>query len=295
VTFRYTKSETDKVRREAPVAWGTIVEGIDEGDGWLKVDRYYLPMTFQGLSLLVPVVDEKATTSIAVEPIEQPVQPVPTAALARAMAVKVPCAAVQGLPAQSTSLCVDRRRRPPTPATAAEARIAEEEEEAGAELSASSSGPPLAAPAEEAAEAESAQEPKEDAREDTSEDQDKKTEESVKEHKAELPWQLKPSVGTWLLKAQRPACTRLAAPAATTPATEVAGEEEEEEEQAPVQPENDTACEPQLFADVLLRKLGKPIEDVHGSEDISPSTCAPEGESPLATPLSAGPLLAAVH
>merc|ERR1740121_845446 len=55
LAYRFTKSETDKVRRENPVPWGSIVKGFDEGDGWLRVGRYFLPMTYQGMPLLVPV------------------------------------------------------------------------------------------------------------------------------------------------------------------------------------------------------------------------------------------------
>lgn len=61
VAYRYTKSETDKVKNEAgPAKWGDIVDGIDEGDGWLKVGQYYLPMTYRGIPVITPVQDSGA-------------------------------------------------------------------------------------------------------------------------------------------------------------------------------------------------------------------------------------------
>lgn len=58
VAYRYSKREGDKVRSE-PAKWGEIVEGVDEGDGWLKVGQFYLPMTYQGSPVITPVVGDK--------------------------------------------------------------------------------------------------------------------------------------------------------------------------------------------------------------------------------------------
>jgi len=61
VAYRYSKSETDKVKNEAgPAKWGDIVDGIDEGDGWLKVGQYYLPMTYRGIPVITAVQDSGA-------------------------------------------------------------------------------------------------------------------------------------------------------------------------------------------------------------------------------------------
>lgn len=35
-------------------AWGTIVQGIDNGDGWLKVGAFYLPMKLRGVTVVRP-------------------------------------------------------------------------------------------------------------------------------------------------------------------------------------------------------------------------------------------------
>lgn len=57
VSYRYSKKLEDKVktRQSGPARWGDIVEGIDEGDGWLKVGEYYLPMTYEGKPVITPV------------------------------------------------------------------------------------------------------------------------------------------------------------------------------------------------------------------------------------------------
>lgn len=61
VAYRYSKSETNKVKNEAgPAKWGDIVDGTDEGDGWLKVGQYYLPMTYRGIPVITAVQDSGA-------------------------------------------------------------------------------------------------------------------------------------------------------------------------------------------------------------------------------------------
>jgi len=63
VAFRYTKREADKVKSErGPAKWGEIVQGIDEGDGWLKVGKYYLPMMYQGVPVVTPVSDVESSS-----------------------------------------------------------------------------------------------------------------------------------------------------------------------------------------------------------------------------------------
>lgn len=65
--YRYTKSNADKrttmsaANIPAGPLWGEIVDGIDEGDGWLKVSvegrQYYLPMALEGTPVISPVKD----------------------------------------------------------------------------------------------------------------------------------------------------------------------------------------------------------------------------------------------
>lgn len=59
VAFRYSKVDTDKVKSgPGPAKWGETIEGFDEGDGWLKVGSFYLPMVYQGVPIVTPVVSE---------------------------------------------------------------------------------------------------------------------------------------------------------------------------------------------------------------------------------------------
>lgn len=57
ILFRHSKSEADKVRADgSPLAkWDETVEGVDEGDGWLKVGAFYLPMKLEGVQVLTSV------------------------------------------------------------------------------------------------------------------------------------------------------------------------------------------------------------------------------------------------
>merc|ERR1740121_2796782 len=110
VAYRFTKSETDKVRRENPVPWGSIVKGFDEGDGWLRVGRYFLPMTYQGMPLLVPV--GEAPSAVASS---SPSNILHAARAPRAKPTSLRTRA-NSRGSQSGSLPVDRR--PPTAATA---------------------------------------------------------------------------------------------------------------------------------------------------------------------------------
>lgn len=80
VAFRYSKLETDKVKSgPGPAKWGEIVEGIDEGDGWLKVGNFYLPMVYQGVPIVTPVADSESKSVEGVAqapatPLTKPVQ-----------------------------------------------------------------------------------------------------------------------------------------------------------------------------------------------------------------------------
>jgi len=50
VMYRLSKDMADTSTDYAP--WGTLVVGSDEGDGWLKVSRGYLPLALQGAPVL---------------------------------------------------------------------------------------------------------------------------------------------------------------------------------------------------------------------------------------------------
>jgi len=78
VAYRYSKKESDKVRAEpGPAKWGAIVEGIDEGDGWLKVGKFYLPMKYNGIPVVTLVTDEaqQKTKALGVPPASLSNQP----------------------------------------------------------------------------------------------------------------------------------------------------------------------------------------------------------------------------
>jgi len=52
LAYRLTKSLSDKDDTMKPLAWGSIISGLDEGDGWLKVDGGYLPFAVSGSTVL---------------------------------------------------------------------------------------------------------------------------------------------------------------------------------------------------------------------------------------------------
>jgi len=58
VAYRYTKRKTDKVKQDVQTTvakWGEVVVGVDQGDGWLKVGQYYLPMIYEGTPVITPI------------------------------------------------------------------------------------------------------------------------------------------------------------------------------------------------------------------------------------------------
>jgi len=60
VAFRYSKTDGDKVKSgPGPAKWGETVEGVDEGDGWLKVGSFYLPMLHQNVPIITPVAEAR--------------------------------------------------------------------------------------------------------------------------------------------------------------------------------------------------------------------------------------------
>jgi len=68
IAFRSSKSDSDKVKSgPGPARWGETVEGIDEGDGWLRVGNFFLPMVYQGVPFVTPVVEKPAEETPVVE------------------------------------------------------------------------------------------------------------------------------------------------------------------------------------------------------------------------------------
>lgn len=82
VAYRYTKARTDKVRSDvaANVAkWGDILQGVDEGDGWLRVGQFYLPMTHDKVPVITPLQGAPAGAALhrggATQPRRSPAAP----------------------------------------------------------------------------------------------------------------------------------------------------------------------------------------------------------------------------
>eukprot|EP00930_Biecheleria_cincta_P028930 TRINITY_DN20133_c0_g1_i2.p1 TRINITY_DN20133_c0_g1~~TRINITY_DN20133_c0_g1_i2.p1 ORF type:complete len:1123 (-),score=191.55 TRINITY_DN20133_c0_g1_i2:15-3383(-) len=51
LSYRFTK-DLDDIDTSLTAKWNTIVEGVDEGDGWLRVGDCYLPMSVGGITVL---------------------------------------------------------------------------------------------------------------------------------------------------------------------------------------------------------------------------------------------------
>lgn len=77
LAYRSSKSETDKVKKDgshpSPAKFGEIVEGVDEGDGWVRVGAYFLPMQCKGVPVLILATDDAnvAPLAVAVPPQQQ--------------------------------------------------------------------------------------------------------------------------------------------------------------------------------------------------------------------------------
>eukprot|EP00929_Paragymnodinium_shiwhaense_P052745 TRINITY_DN2641_c0_g1_i10.p1 TRINITY_DN2641_c0_g1~~TRINITY_DN2641_c0_g1_i10.p1 ORF type:complete len:1049 (+),score=405.44 TRINITY_DN2641_c0_g1_i10:93-3239(+) len=61
VAYRFSKRMED--RSVDSIVWGAVVRGVDEGDGWLKVGKEYLPMFFESTAILKPLFDEADTNA----------------------------------------------------------------------------------------------------------------------------------------------------------------------------------------------------------------------------------------
>lgn len=80
LAYRYTKNMDDRVicqaypRMWGPTArWGTTVVGVHQGDDWLKVEQFYLPMTMQGIPVVILDEDMAAATADSIPIKSQPV------------------------------------------------------------------------------------------------------------------------------------------------------------------------------------------------------------------------------
>eukprot|EP00927_Polykrikos_kofoidii_P066412 TRINITY_DN6200_c0_g1_i3.p1 TRINITY_DN6200_c0_g1~~TRINITY_DN6200_c0_g1_i3.p1 ORF type:complete len:437 (-),score=90.51 TRINITY_DN6200_c0_g1_i3:446-1756(-) len=54
LAFRRSKHLRDREEVVPGPDWGTVVDGVDEGDGWLKVEDFFLPMAMNGLQVISP-------------------------------------------------------------------------------------------------------------------------------------------------------------------------------------------------------------------------------------------------
>jgi len=79
LAYRSSKKMEDK-DSSLMVAYGSTVRGLDEGDGWLRVGRHYLPMTVRGVPVLV-LKPKEAVVHVEEDPrnLEQEARPAPQA------------------------------------------------------------------------------------------------------------------------------------------------------------------------------------------------------------------------
>lgn len=54
ISYRSTKDMAQKIPDVPCARWGSVVQGIDQGDGWLQVGDNYLPMIVYGVPVLKP-------------------------------------------------------------------------------------------------------------------------------------------------------------------------------------------------------------------------------------------------
>jgi len=71
--FRHSKDLEDIHSERRGAAWGTVVHGVDEGDGWLKVEELYLPMTLNGVVVVKPVCSKDAAEVTQSSPVDEEV------------------------------------------------------------------------------------------------------------------------------------------------------------------------------------------------------------------------------
>ncbi|CAL1140892.1 unnamed protein product [Cladocopium goreaui] len=54
IGYRASQDLDDKAVPARTALWGSVVHGVDVGDGWCRVGAYYLPMSLTGLRVLTP-------------------------------------------------------------------------------------------------------------------------------------------------------------------------------------------------------------------------------------------------
>jgi hypothetical protein len=60
--FRFAK-QAHNLDKTSTAAWGSVISGVDEGDGWVRVGEKYLPMEVKGKQVLFAKVPLARTTS----------------------------------------------------------------------------------------------------------------------------------------------------------------------------------------------------------------------------------------
>jgi hypothetical protein len=60
IAYRFSKNMEDKDESRI-AAYGSVVHGVDQGDGWLQVGNQYLPMVIRGVKVLILQKSEDAS------------------------------------------------------------------------------------------------------------------------------------------------------------------------------------------------------------------------------------------
>ncbi|CAE8659720.1 unnamed protein product, partial [Polarella glacialis] len=70
-----SKKQLDQLVASKTAIWGEVMNGTDEGDGWLKVGRYFLPMIINGTPVLTQCADSAHQASRAPAALKKPRKP----------------------------------------------------------------------------------------------------------------------------------------------------------------------------------------------------------------------------
>lgn len=255
IRYRYSKCMKDKVRSENPAFWGEVVQGVDEGDDWLRVGRYYLPMRYQGIQVLTPVLAS------------------PLRLLGSRLSAPFGAAEKPAAPPQGAHEAVPRHSPPLLPPGAVPERQSQEQQplaSLGADIWPQKMEVVRETPAALEVPLVTAAPP------------------SV----AALPseWRVLPSVGTWL---QMAPCKASAPAVAAEPEKRVADEDIPHLATKHSAVDGRGTPELALFADIV--KSAKLQEDgtLGGADGVSPSTCAPESPNSELLSLETDPQLTA--
>lgn len=278
VGYRYSKFDADRAGQERPPAlWGDVVQGTDEGDGWLKVGHYYLPMAYQGMPVLTQLAD----------PQEVP----PTASSSSSASCNKVGLAAMACPV----LPVEPGRTPlPTPLPEVDCAATRSAMEASAQMAQAEKQ--QACPWSFKPSVGTWLQPMPSRLADST-----RPAEDMLIPETPAPWRHLPSVGTWLL------CVHTAVDLPTDAGTLSPELEERLVEEVPARSVNreglfvlpsgddvsvdkDKVPELQLFADVIASRSAyckKSFEGAAGEDsELSPSTCAPDSPSYMPTPMS---------